>query len=119
MEGTAADGTSSPALTTICRRDPERRMARFYHLAMQAVLALPPGANHSTQDGQTAADTLLARCEVTRNPLAQLATRWDLIREWGRIGSPGTVRADHHPDQDTASEAAATIERLKRRRGYR
>jgi predicted DNA-binding WGR domain protein len=41
-----------------------------------------------------------------------------LVREWGSIGSPGRVRNDHHPDDQAATVAAASLERSKRRRGY-
>jgi len=46
-------------LTTIRRRDPSRRMARFYALALQG----------------------------------DLLAGWCVVREWGRIGRAGTVRA--------------------------
>lgn len=42
----------------------------------------------------------------------------DLLREWGRIGSPGKVRADPYPDTKAAQAAADSIEKLKRRKGY-
>lgn len=41
-----------------------------------------------------------------------------LIREWGRIGSPGTVRIDHHPDEGMALTALMALATEKRRRGY-
>ena len=44
---------------------------------------------------------------------------WALMREWGRIGSPGTVRTDLHPDEGQAVSALADIARKKTRRGYR
>ena len=66
------------------RRDPARRMARFYRLLMQ-------------------------------RDLFGSAT---LIREWGRINSPGRVRIDAHPDEAAARTAAARLEILKRRKGY-
>ncbi|MTW18782.1 WGR domain-containing protein [Rhodoplanes serenus] len=43
---------------------------------------------------------------------------WTLIREWGRIGRPGTVRTTTY---STACEAEAAYERqrlFKQRRGY-
>jgi predicted DNA-binding WGR domain protein len=70
---------------TITRRDPERRMARFYAMHVQGTLF---GA-------------------------------WSLIREWGRIGSPGRVRADPHAAIDEAEAAAERIAATKRRKGYR
>lgn len=41
-----------------------------------------------------------------------------LIREWGRIGSAGQVRIDHHPDEGRAVDALAELVAAKRRRGY-
>jgi predicted DNA-binding WGR domain protein len=42
-----------------------------------------------------------------------------LIREWGRVGSPGKVRIEHHPDEGRAIDALADITQRKRKRGYR
>lgn len=42
-----------------------------------------------------------------------------LIREWGRIGSPGKVRVEHHPDEGHAVNALAEVMTAKRKRGYR
>jgi predicted DNA-binding WGR domain protein len=42
----------------------------------------------------------------------------DLVREWGRIGSPGQVRADPYPDAAQAEAAAEQLAAAKRRRGY-
>lgn len=41
-----------------------------------------------------------------------------LIREWGRIGSPGRLRIDHHPDEGRAVDALAGLVVAKRKRGY-
>jgi predicted DNA-binding WGR domain protein len=41
-----------------------------------------------------------------------------LIREWGRVGSPGKVRVDHHPDEGHAVNALADLMGAKRKRGY-
>ena len=71
------------------RRDVSRRMARFYRLGLQ--WALPLG-DHGP-------------C--------------DLVREWGRIGRAGTVRADPHSDIAAATLAASRLEVAKRRKGYR
>jgi predicted DNA-binding WGR domain protein len=43
---------------------------------------------------------------------------WLLVKEWGRIGQAGTVRAEAHPDAETAAEALARQISAKRRRGY-
>lgn len=74
----------------IRRRDPARRMARFYQLSLQRVL------------------TLGAQPEAVH-----------LVREWGRIGSPGTVRCDAHASLEAADQAALTLAARKRRKGYR
>lgn len=44
---------------------------------------------------------------------------WSVVREWGRIGSPGTVKKDWF---DSEAEAVAVADKLckdKRRKGYR
>jgi predicted DNA-binding WGR domain protein len=43
---------------------------------------------------------------------------WTLIREWGRIGHPGTVRETWFETEAAAIEAGAKIRRQKERRGY-
>lgn len=44
---------------------------------------------------------------------------WAVMREWGRIGSPGTVRTDIHADEGLAITALGEIARQKQRRGYK
>ena len=44
---------------------------------------------------------------------------WTLVREWGRIGHPGTVRETWFETEAAATEAGAKIRRQKERRGYR
>lgn len=41
-----------------------------------------------------------------------------LIREWGRIGSSGQMRVDHHADEGHAVDALADMVTAKRKRGY-
>ncbi|MGR8932136.1 MAG: WGR domain-containing protein [Gammaproteobacteria bacterium] len=41
-----------------------------------------------------------------------------VIREWGRIGSPGTVREDWFDTEDAAQAAKREIFRRKEKRGY-
>jgi len=41
-----------------------------------------------------------------------------LARHWGRIGTPGRIRLDPHPDAGAAVNALARLVRTKRRRGY-
>jgi predicted DNA-binding WGR domain protein len=42
-----------------------------------------------------------------------------LARHWGRIGTPGRIRLDPHPDRRAAINALAQLAHRKRRRGYR
>ncbi|MDB4111152.1 WGR domain-containing protein [Yoonia sp.] len=41
-----------------------------------------------------------------------------LIREWGRLGSAGQVRIDHHADEGQAINALSNLMASKRKRGY-
>ena len=41
-----------------------------------------------------------------------------LIREWGRVGSPGKLRVEHHRDEGHAVNALAALAKQKRKRGY-
>ncbi len=41
-----------------------------------------------------------------------------LAGHWGRIGTPGRIRLDPHPDAGAALNALARLARTKRRRGY-
>lgn len=43
---------------------------------------------------------------------------WSFIREWGRIGRPGTVRAILCPTEAEASAALERQRRIKQKRGY-
>lgn len=43
---------------------------------------------------------------------------WVLLREWGRIGSGGTVRADAFPNAGSALLGMQEILRAKIKRGY-
>lgn len=44
--------------------------------------------------------------------------RWALIREWGRIGQPGTVREAWFETQAEADAAGEQLRQRKERRGY-
>ena len=44
---------------------------------------------------------------------------WQLMKEWGRIGQGGTVRADSFPDEAAARAALHRIVAVKTRKGYR
>jgi predicted DNA-binding WGR domain protein len=44
---------------------------------------------------------------------------WSLVREWGRIGCPGTVRIEAYPTRGKADLALILKWAEKQRRGYR
>ncbi|MBT9293120.1 WGR domain-containing protein [Hyphomicrobiaceae bacterium 22] len=44
--------------------------------------------------------------------------QWVLVREWGRIGRQGRVRADAYPSAAAARAALGQLANLKRQRGY-
>ena len=43
---------------------------------------------------------------------------WSLIKEWGRIGSPGTVRKEWFDTQEQAQAACEKIIKAKCKKGY-
>ena len=43
---------------------------------------------------------------------------WSLIREWGRVGSPGTVRKDWFATEEEAITARQTLYDAKQKKGY-
>ncbi|MBK8965042.1 MAG: WGR domain-containing protein [Candidatus Competibacteraceae bacterium] len=44
---------------------------------------------------------------------------WAVVRAWGRIGQPGTVRETWFETESAAIEAGAKVHQRKERRGYR
>ena len=42
-----------------------------------------------------------------------------LVREWGRLGQPGRLRLDAHPDTAGAQAKLVELVRRKERKGYR
>jgi predicted DNA-binding WGR domain protein len=44
---------------------------------------------------------------------------WALVREWGRIGQPGTVREAWFATKTVAIKAGAAMRQRKEKRGYR
>jgi predicted DNA-binding WGR domain protein len=50
--------------------------------------------------------------------LPTLFGEWMLLREWGRIGSPGRVRRDRHETEGEAISALTKLAQQKHRRGY-
>ena len=50
--------------------------------------------------------------------LPTLFGEWVLLREWGRIGSPGRVHRDRHQTEGEAVSALAKLAQQKHRRGY-
>jgi predicted DNA-binding WGR domain protein len=69
---------------------------------------------------------MLRRTDAERNMhrfyalgvMPTLFGEWTLIAEWGRIGSPGTVRRSIYADEHSASEALNRRISDKSRRGY-
>lgn len=43
---------------------------------------------------------------------------WSLVREWGRVGSPGTVRKDWFDSEDEAVNAEISLCNTKQKKGY-
>lgn len=43
---------------------------------------------------------------------------WSLVREWGRLGSAGTLKFDPFPTEQAALTALDTIKLAKLKRGY-
>ena len=43
---------------------------------------------------------------------------WAVVRQWGRIGSAGSIRVDPHESMGEAIDAVRQINRSKMRRGY-
>jgi predicted DNA-binding WGR domain protein len=44
---------------------------------------------------------------------------WSLVREWGRVGSPGTVRKEWFASEAEAVIAGEKLSDVKRKKGYR
>ena len=44
---------------------------------------------------------------------------WAMVREWGRIGQPGTVRETWFATETAAIQAGAAMRQRKEKRGYR
>ena len=43
---------------------------------------------------------------------------WSLVREWGRVGSPGTVRKDWFDTEEEAILAKEKLIGIKQKKGY-
>jgi predicted DNA-binding WGR domain protein len=43
---------------------------------------------------------------------------WSLVREWGRVGSPGTVRKEWFDTEEEAINAAQQLSQSKQKGGY-
>lgn len=50
---------------------------------------------------------------------AGLFGEWALVREWGRIGSAGTVRSNWFQTEAEAIEAGFALQSSKLKKGYR
>jgi predicted DNA-binding WGR domain protein len=44
---------------------------------------------------------------------------WSLVKEWGRVGSPGTVRKEWFDSEQAAAMAGQKIRNSKIQKGYR
>lgn len=44
---------------------------------------------------------------------------WSLVREWGRVRSPGTVRKEWFGSEKEAVAVGEALSEAKRRKGYR
>jgi len=44
--------------------------------------------------------------------------QWGVLREWGRIGQPGTVRQDWYVTESEAIQAAGILLEAKQKLGY-
>jgi predicted DNA-binding WGR domain protein len=44
---------------------------------------------------------------------------WSLVREWGRVGSPGTVRKNWFDTEEEAISAGQKLRAVKQKKGYR
>lgn len=43
---------------------------------------------------------------------------WSLVREWGRVGSPGTVRKDWFDSEEETITAGQKLSEIKQKKGY-
>lgn len=43
---------------------------------------------------------------------------WSLVREWGRVGSPGTIRKDWFDTEEEALFAGQKLRDAKQKQGY-
>lgn len=55
----------------------------------------------------------------TLHLMPTLFGEWTLVREWGRIGSPGRVAVDWFDTLEEARRALARKQRQKLKKGYR
>ena len=70
---------------------------------------------------------VLERIDVARNMMRfyrldvqqTLFGEWALVREWGRIGSGGTVRSAVFDSEEAGDAARIRQQRAKEQRGYR
>jgi predicted DNA-binding WGR domain protein len=69
----------------------------------------------------------LERCDPAKNMLRFYALQvapnlfgeWSLLRVWGRIGRQGQMRTEWFKTKQEAEDALRTLEKAKRKRGYR
>jgi predicted DNA-binding WGR domain protein len=51
--------------------------------------------------------------------LPGLFDEWSIIKEWGRVGSPGTVRKEWFATEQEAEVASQALSDKKIKKGYR
>jgi len=44
---------------------------------------------------------------------------WNLVREWGQVGSPGRVKRERFSDYEQAAETLERLREAQLKRGYR
>src|SRR4051794_10484927 len=92
---------------------------------------LPKSANHALIDPISLRDRISRMPTLTNINPAQnmyrfytvrvsrnLFGQWSLLREWGRIGSPGRLRCDTFDSESEAREAERRNVHLRVRHGY-
>ena len=63
-------------------------------------------------------DRLARNLDYTMHLAPTLFGGWDLVREWGRSGSPGTLRINPFETLEESERALRRVDKQKRKRGY-
>jgi len=48
-----------------------------------------------------------------------LLSGWNLVRQWGQLGSSGRLKRDHFADHDSAQDALLRVRDMQLQRGYK